>query len=737
MQNYGGDAAVVYIKDRNYTGGTVTDLEPARVPIETREANSKKWLEPMVTSTGYLRVLEEGTDWAVNEPTEVMRPTDQMQRLVELWQDTQHTGYDVLRWRGFLKPESYNQDWGERPAEVELPMVSCLEALGGVDMDAADGLGHVTIAALIKEALDATGVDWERVYLPKEVYDLAKAGEWAVPLVLEVSRYNYFKANNGGNIDDPDYKALEGMSYRELLEEIARMWGWCAREHGKDLWFETRRVYDGTVTYCYVTYAQLAVLADIDTWADTFDPGILETQTVTISVDDWEADDNTPWASQSHTHSVDMGAKTVVVKADVNAMNDMLPDVGNMDKQYQSTITLNTGQDTVQRNILYKVVDTDHCEAYCYNLVRCSEDEYGTYRLEQTAWAPELIVEGNAGIGAVWCKFDRYDTTDTDKLNYDYKEGFVVRTSVNYVILSGQSDAENLQIESRYLPLIRLTGSKAFFANSGCFVLNPTYVEYAPHFTSMYLTLRVGNKYWNGTEWTASATQSVTENGRTTTVATHFILPMEATGDETVETTNQKTLSMPYNGATGYIIPITEALYGDVELTVLTRQLHDTQSVQLRTIKELTLEYINEDASDLVENEESVEYYAVTGIAADDRQEVEVMQATKTARTKNGYALMTYGGEYLEEDWLQIGHVQDCYTECPEKALLRLMRSIYSNYCKRERYELHLDLDDSLLDGGRLTQVNGQYQRVESVTVDWAAAEMKVQLGSVIDYLIQ
>lgn len=93
-----------------------------------------------------------------------------------------------------------------------------------------------------------------------------------------------------------------------------------------------------------------------------------------------------------------------------------------------------------------------------------------------------------------------------------------------------------------------------YSAESGGYSNNETY--FVGDFIRFTLLLRIGNKYWNGTEW---------QEGEAT-----FYVRTEAVerAGAFVSIYSNKKLDMPYNGLDGYVIPINELLKGELYFSI-------------------------------------------------------------------------------------------------------------------------------------------------------------------------
>lgn len=140
---------VLQIYDSNFSG-TPVELIGAAHPFETSEEDSEDPYVPIRTQSGYIRFIT--TSASIIHDIIPYNVTD---RPVVL-----KSGSQVL-WVGFLSGEQYDQPWDVTPYEVELPVISVMEAMRGVYFTQSSGYNSIytilqTIQGYLPVNIEAT-----------------------------------------------------------------------------------------------------------------------------------------------------------------------------------------------------------------------------------------------------------------------------------------------------------------------------------------------------------------------------------------------------------------------------------------------------------------------------------------------------------------------------------------------------------------------------------------------------
>lgn len=660
-----GESRTINIYVEGYEG-EVMRLEGGESPITTQESTDEDMLCPLRSQTGYIRVIDNGD-------LEGLTPTTDTQHKVEL-----KDANDSTLWIGYMKAAEYSASWSVRPNEVQLPIISRLEALGSIDMDSSLPMGMITFGELIAEAARAVG-EVEDVWIPAELY--RNGGYWW-PMKLTVSRALFFERNNGANFDDPDYREYKCNTYKEMMQKIMSLFGWCMRERGKD-WVISSPT---TKRYIKLTVAQLAIMA----------------ATTTLSCTEVEADDvmfeSLAAASTDHKRDVIMGSRTFEVEAKTNGGNDFLPTFEIKDF---SKSVVNEEYNCYDR---YGNWDVMFRHGWIGNNTR-NKYNFHAWSLSggvanETNWIPQLALGYNGldlfpTAAAAYGQLDictKEEVTDGTKKYWQYNEGLVVRT---------RPSSATISLLTR-MPLVEVVGKNICNIYGGALCWNPSIVyDYEgdrPGYskvTELLISVRVGDKWWNGSTWTN--TERVVQ------------VQMQDDGKNVV---NQKNLTMPYNDAEGYIMPVFGVMSGEVRLTIYAIRCDYSATVLLQNVS-LKYEPIDEEIKE--DNETSNHYYSV----ADEevmagRKKVTLEMATDNNNAP-GYGILFIDGDKVSGQTFEQGRL--------EEVLLGKLKRLFGR--KVEKLTLHIDADEAVQPMARIDKAGVKYQLLSEAR-DWMTDESTI-----------
>lgn len=285
----------VAIYGRDWTGG-VTELTGGASPLTLDEDDAEGIDTPCRAWTGSLTVMtEDGVDYSGLYAADV---TDVR---IEVRRDGE------LVWQGYASPEVMRQSWvaGE---ELTVSVQSPLAALSGLTLDASAGFGFSTLGGLLAEALALTG-DWDTVTFPADLSVPGRTGldAW---LDLAVSRMAFFSREyDESEWDEGDVARIvyRGATGREVVEAVARLTGWTARERGRTLWLTAESVS----AYIRVAVNELGTAGRATT----------AVAAPTVALDGMQP------AGTDHTVSQLRGYRRVRVKFSPDVIDDLLSDV--------------------------------------------------------------------------------------------------------------------------------------------------------------------------------------------------------------------------------------------------------------------------------------------------------------------------------------------------------------------------------------------------------------------------
>lgn len=300
----------VNIYDATYTGSPV-ELTGAAVPFETKEDGDEDILAPVRVSTGALRLINMNTIDALIPATPKARPVT-----------LTHTegGTTVVDWQGYIQQAQFTQQWTATPYEIELPVVSALGILGGVQIVKNELPTRNRMAKYIAKAISATGHSFDSIVFPAEL-GMTDAGPWDAFWRVGVQERKWFSYNSQ-NVLYPDETRYDGASWLDIVSSIMEAFGYTLYERGRKLYIISRT----TTNYLEMAATELQSLADND------DPTTTAATAQTVSISQEQL------AGTSGTVDVIASRRKAIVEADVKLYDeDALPQVDMKYMDYAGT----------------------------------------------------------------------------------------------------------------------------------------------------------------------------------------------------------------------------------------------------------------------------------------------------------------------------------------------------------------------------------------------------------------
>lgn len=600
---------VLNLYEENYSG-EVVELTPAAVPFETQEDSSDKWLEPIRKQTGYIRVLDEGN-------TEGIMPVGMMDRFVEYRED------DVLKWCGYMVPDVFSSDWDVTPLEVEFPVVGGLGVLEGVYLNENDGLGVVSLAKLMYQCLSATGINYDLIYLPKEILQYSGAGDYLFPISIEVSRFNFFQDNDSLNSEDSDWTRYNGSTCYEVLSEIMKLWGWTIRERGKDLWVTSTAECDSfsiaVQDLAAVSYGGAEIIEETVN-ANRYDLASLEL------------------AGADHKRDILQGRKKVVVKASVNPVGAVVPSVDKAKMQFVDTFVsefATNGQTYAYEKISLYVPKIGYTDVEFRTYVKTGMN---TLYNDWTS-VPQTMEAISLYVGAYFVEQERVSAED-----YKKKKNWNLTETIRINLQDWTDDYPTIA-EARNLPIVIMKSRNVANYVSGAFVISAQTRSISQGFLTDYdgngkgtleIRFRVGDKCWGGSSWVYGDAWFTVDMGNEE--------DPDAT-DGTGKIISTKTLDMPYTGADGYVMPINESLSGEIELTI--HAVRNDGGYSVLMLDNFKVDYFGEDQEQRKSEDSENRYAKTTGLNYTNEEEISLKMATNN-NNKAGYGILSRYGTNVE-----------------------------------------------------------------------------------------
>lgn len=471
-------------------------------------------------------------------------------------------------WCGFVKPELYTQDYSTHTHEIEMDCLSAISTLEYVKYTQSDtsGLKFVSLKSLISRALTAANAWYGKVYIPHTF--AASADDYGTNALMRddcvISEQNFFDEEN------------KPSSYKDILEEICRFAHVTLYDDGGDLYFVD---HDYTDAY--------------DEW--TLTGGALVLTKANAKTIGTHSVQDIGFGGSGHSMDIIAGYNKASVKtSNYNQDSKVFPDEEWDDLVQISDIsaTEDLGSFGVYK-IRRKLLEGSELQTHYYAGTGKTSDGKSTdwsdlnmqprgalYEVVNEVTSPQKYVyhtgyNEDLNFGAYMAKFSNFKSTD-DKINYDYENVILLHKRMcsnydgeairNYVIfdpasLNGLLNYRNhlptaiyadgaiiLSMQSRYIP-----------ASYNMLYYSGTKTGEAADKITFTLILRIGDNYYNGSEWTKTkSTFTVSSEDIDISVLSFLALK------------TNKTLTMPYDGVTGYVIPTgPKILYGEIYFSIM------------------------------------------------------------------------------------------------------------------------------------------------------------------------
>lgn len=607
------NACVVEIEKEDYTGVTL-ELTGAESPFEVDVDDDDFLYVPTRFSTARIRVI--GSDYL-----QQLYSTSYQQYRVTFKRN------GVVTWCGFVKPELYTQDYSSENFELEIECMSAMSVLEFVNykQSGTDGKEFVSLLDLMKKCVDSSRGQYSAIYIPK-VYALSESdynsGKSNVLGEMTVSEQDFF---------DEDDKP---MKLKEVLEEICKLLNWtCCDWKGKLYFIDID--HSGNY-YHYSGYPSWDVYMTVTQGA------VSNVQKIGFAGSD---------------HSLDRlnGWNKVTVKTSNYPVGNLLPD----EDFDELTVAAHPNDVSEEKKVSRKIVMLPSMwdmKQYIENT-----DIYGGLELAGRQWVQEHKDKANMLMGALPIRFCEYNLNDdwTPSItSYNYEDAIQIRWTT-------KEPPETLSINMSSKPVIVIKGEAATysdgaFAISGdlrfCLnremgVIGGTYNWYAN--PKLYCTLRIGKYWYNGSGWVYTPVMPEIPDF----IKRYFLVEFKRSEGETTwfGVKDTKTLDMPYNGLTGFVIPLDRSISGDLELTIYGSSVEATVPVQNITVygiflKGLKFSYQKKDG-DQKEDSNSDRYYENI-VNEDYINELDEIEFKISSYNNDGacYSKVLLGDNYLTDN---------------------------------------------------------------------------------------
>lgn len=514
FQSIKGVDYIVEIQKENYTGRSIELKGSGDAPFSVELADEDFLYTPTRFSTATIRVV--GNDYLQS-----LYSTGYQQYRVNFKQ-----GGRVV-WTGFITPELYTQDYTSTLFDLEIQCVSAMSALEYIKYkEIGEKRAFVSLWDLLKKCVTESRGLYSSVYVP-HVYAASAAAYNTNANVLQtmtVSEQNFF--------DEDD----EPMTLKEVLEEVCKLLNWTCADWRGDLYF-----VDVDHKGSYRKYS-----ADLSLFESV--------SANTVKVQD------IGFAGSDHTLDILGGYNKAVVR-----VSNYCVSAGLVDERFDELKKLALPDDLRSDN---KVC---HMEILTPDAIKMAQ--YMPDNMQPVANLLEYKDRASAVLslyGAIPVRYCIYNVKDgkPDITDYNY-------TNVIRVNQGGTGEAPSMINGEGNTPLFRITAPPASYSQcalsiSGAVKVFAKSYSLSPFANNilfgsdwLYMSLRIGNYYYDGSNWVKDKNVRFHPQYTDTSV----------TGGEKHDFTSikdTKTLEMPYQGLKGFIIPIGKdvRIDGDIELIV-------------------------------------------------------------------------------------------------------------------------------------------------------------------------
>lgn len=261
-----------------------SQLDAGAEPFVTDVQDDDDIFTPVRSGSGYVRVVVDEAD-----DVSGLVGSSPLERPVVL------TVGGVTRWKGFLSCESFTQAWDKGPLELELPVLSGLGVIGGLYPSSyLEDLGYINFAQFLCDMNAALGGIYANFYFS------------AVSEPQSTLKYQFRMANYATAVDKNTRH--EVATYGEILEDVCKLFGWCAVEYADSLVLLTADVPETDMIR--FTASQL----------EEFAAGSTSSPTSAIPYASAEAE----IFGTGHNRSFLAGKKRVEVSGDLNEMDETI-----------------------------------------------------------------------------------------------------------------------------------------------------------------------------------------------------------------------------------------------------------------------------------------------------------------------------------------------------------------------------------------------------------------------------
>lgn len=619
---------VIEIEKENYTGIS-TELQAADNPFTVDIEDEEFIYTPTRFSTAKISIA--GSDYLQS-----LFSTSYREFRVTLKKD------GVTTWCGYIKPELYTQDYVSENFVLEIECISAMSVLEFIDYKlAGTEKGFISIWSLLQRFVSESRGKYAGIYIP-HVYakDLSSYNLSVNPLPdMSISEQDFF---------DEDDKPS---NLKEIIENVCKFLNWTCVDWKGDLYFLD---VDHMGTYHY------------------YDTGLT---TKTDAVINELVIQNIGFAGNNHTYDRLPGYNKVTVKDSNYPVGTLL-----QDEDYNHLTTLRTIDN--EKTDHTKVCRSVYLQPKIWDCILLKNGEI-IHSKDFSKHVDELpTLEG-----ATLCKICIYEQ---EKKNNVWVPKITDYSFTNTLRIRYPVTGSETEFRPGWHRVMNFKGASAMYIDgaigiSGALKITKT-EDMIPFDNSaagigkldIACQIRIGNKYFGNSF--GDKMQGFTWNNDPNSFV---ILSTESCNNDGmmdwVNIPNGKTLAMPYEGLSGFIVEINEPIYGAFEFTLLsTNRKLDLAGQTVSTgcyIKDFKVEYKKKDNIIVSDNTDRTYENVVNSEYINKLDEIE-FKITSYNNDGACYSKVLWNGAYLTDN---LWNVLLSTTKRPEEMLITRIINHYSD----------------------------------------------------------
>ena len=681
--------------------GTSTTLTASDNPFTTSEKNDKEWLTiPVRTQTGYLRVVCGEDEWRG------LIPSNATSHYVELKQG------DDVKWFGFIKPETFTHSLYSGTDEYEFPIQCPFSLLNGIHLEWDDAHSSDTFATLISRLLSLTGVTFGNCYFTNNLanlFDDLLASSNLIQWFSDETRM----VNGIGSSKIEEHYLTPSATALEILQAVCQFWGWECHLWGTDIYFTAHDEHTG---YRKIPFSALTTL--------TTSYQMRLTAAGHISVEDAN------YMTDKHQVEVDLPAREIVVKTDVNEVDDIMDiDIDAVAQFEELPYGWNPSSDSSR--IIAK------CQALRIDYDPAVEIPGMTVKFEGEQGLDEEIAQAmdnaNKGdfYGPVFQRISDFPS-DTNPIPIKYD----LATYIFMLPATGASTGETAKLTFETL-------AEYDFENCAISIHGDVFSNIAISYNSgvrLAFHVSIGDYSYNALSpdpllspgWVQRDAIAAVPIGLNTSNS-------EESQNVTIMNISPGTVKIktrwdtPYQGAEGYVIPITTHMHGKLKISLEWSQEYyqnviSASAPQYLRLSNFGVDIVREQYAGAVQRERTDSREYKQSISTDSSQNITVDLRYATDNYN------AYGTAFVctkENAYMGNLSYRDGDSERPEQHLLGRLVSLYSTPTEWRE----IDVDDSAADytgpAFALLDQDGVYWAPVAVTRNWVDNIARITIGKV------